>query len=72
MASGLAKKMVCRVILAVLVSASFVFNSETLHAQFMQGNVNGLERDLKRHVEFMAADSLQGRAAGSKGELSVA
>ncbi len=72
MASGLAKKMVCRVILAVLMSASFVFNSETLHAQFMQGNVHGLERDLKRHVEFMAADSLQGRAAGSKGELSVA
>ena len=42
------------------------------NGQFMQGSRHGLEKDLARHVAFIAADSLQGRAAGSKGELSVA
>lgn len=40
--------------------------------QFMQGRVEGLEGDMKRHVEFITADSLAGRAVGSKGELIVA
>ncbi len=41
-------------------------------AQFMQGRAQGLEKDLQRHVRFITADSLMGRAAGSKGELAVA
>lgn len=50
----------------------FVSFSSVADGQFMQGRSGGIENDLKRHVAFIAADSLQGRAAGSKGELSVA
>lgn len=46
--------------------------SNQARGQFMQGNVEGLEKDLERHVNFIASDSLLGRAAGSKGELAVA
>ncbi len=50
----------------------FVLCYNTLSAQFMQGRPEGLERDLQKHVNFMTADSLKGRFAGSQGELAVA
>ncbi len=59
--------------LAILpVLLLFTCFSSPANGQFMQGCADGLEGNLKRHVEFIAADSLQGRAAGSSGELSVA
>ena len=57
---------------ALVVCACCIFIGNVAYAQFMQGLAQGLEKDLKRHVSFIAADSLQGRFAGSKGELSVA
>ncbi len=38
----------------------------------MQGRYEGLEKDLQKHVEFITADSLMGRFAGSEGELATA
>lgn len=37
-----------------------------------QGLSKSIEKDLQRHVAFIAADSLKGRAAGSEGELCAA
>ncbi len=55
-----------------LLAFVFCVNANTLSAQFMQGRPDGLEKELQRHVVYITADSLEGRFAGSKGELAVA
>lgn len=55
--------------LLLLVLCGFCVSAS---AQFMQGRANGLEGDLKKHVQFITADTLKGRFAGSEGELAVA
>jgi TonB family protein len=42
------------------------------HISFAQNSLDGIEKSLKRSVEFISADSLMGRAAGSIGEKKVA
>ncbi|MEG0517607.1 MAG: TonB family protein [Bacteroidales bacterium] len=42
------------------------------HISFAQTSLDGIEKSLKRSVEFISADSLMGRSAGSIGEKKVA
>lgn len=55
-----------RAVVLFILCCGFAFGGNA------QGFSQGVEKDLKRHVAFIAADSLMGRAAGSEGELSVA
>ena len=66
---GRKKAILVRAVLGILILCGTL---TVASAQFMQGRAHGLEKDLERHVRFIAADSLLGRAAGSEGELKVA
>ncbi|MEF9985727.1 MAG: TonB family protein [Bacteroidales bacterium] len=53
---------------SIIIAALFFLGQPA----FAQKTVEGIEKSLKNYVEFISADSLMGRAAGSKGEKIVA
>lgn len=57
---------------ASMLAAVLLLSGGVANAQFMQGHADGLEKQLQKHVDFITADSLKGREAGSRGELAVA
>ena len=74
----LAVRKFSRDVVMLLLCCVFVFGGNSTFAasgasaQYVQGVSQGFENELKRHVAFIASDSLMGRAAGSAGELLAA
>lgn len=68
----LAGRKFSRAVVMLFLCCGFVFSGISARAQYVQGLSQGFENELKRHVAFIAADSLMGRTAGSEGELSAA